>query len=146
MQAYPRTVLNWSSFGLVNQMNCLSALKGTHAACEQFTKDYLATDIYAQNCQLSTFPRGKYFLKLLACSLVGFWADKPGWCWFIVREKHCWLTDKPWLKSTSEQVVCSNTIIFYSNYTTTMEEHISFFSKKEEANFTFDKIFKKLYL
>ena len=20
---------------------------------------------------------------------VGFWADKPGWCWFIVRGKHC---------------------------------------------------------
>ena len=38
-----------------------------------------------------------------ACSLVGFWNDKPGWCWFVVREKHCWLADKPWLKPTSEQ-------------------------------------------
>ena len=38
-----------------------------------------------------------------ACSLVGFWADEFGWCWFIVRGKHCWLTDKPWLKPTSEQ-------------------------------------------
>jgi len=37
------------------------------------------------------------------CSLVGLWADKPGWCWFVVRGKHCWLTDKPWLKPTSEQ-------------------------------------------
>ena len=39
----------------------------------------------------------------LACSLVGFLANKPGWCWFGVRGKHCWLTDKPWLKPTSEQ-------------------------------------------
>ena len=40
----------------------------------------------------------------LACSLVGFWTDKSDWCWFVVREKHCWLADKPWLKPTSEQV------------------------------------------
>jgi len=26
-----------------------------------------------------------------------------GWCWFIVREKHCWLAGLGWLKSTSEQ-------------------------------------------
>ena len=26
-----------------------------------------------------------------------------GWCWFIVREKHCWLVDFSWLKPTSEQ-------------------------------------------
>ena len=38
-----------------------------------------------------------------ACSLVGFWADKSGWCWFLVRGKHCQLADKPWLKPTSEQ-------------------------------------------
>jgi len=38
----------------------------------------------------------------LACSLVDFWADKPGWCWFVVKEKHCWLADKSWLKPTSE--------------------------------------------
>ena len=38
-----------------------------------------------------------------ACSLVGFWADKPGWCWFVMREKHCWLADKPWLNPTSKQ-------------------------------------------
>ena len=38
-----------------------------------------------------------------AYSLVGFWANKSGWCWFIVRGKHCWLADKPWLKPTSEQ-------------------------------------------
>jgi len=37
-----------------------------------------------------------------ACWLVGFWADKPGWCWFVVREKHCWLVDKSWLKLTSK--------------------------------------------
>ena len=42
---------------------------------------------------------------LLACSLVGFWTDKPDWCWFVVREKHCWLADKLWLKSTSEQTI-----------------------------------------
>jgi len=42
-------------------------------------------------------------MNLSACSLVGFWADKPGWCWFVVRGKHCWLADKPWLKPTSEQ-------------------------------------------
>ena len=35
--------------------------------------------------------------------LVGFSADKFGWCWFVVREKYCWLVDKPWLKPTSEQ-------------------------------------------
>ena len=39
-----------------------------------------------------------------ACSLVGFWADKPGWYWFVVRGKHCCLADKHWLKPTSEQV------------------------------------------
>ena len=38
-----------------------------------------------------------------ACSLVGFWANKLGWCWFVVREKHYWLVDKSWLKPTSEQ-------------------------------------------
>jgi len=38
-----------------------------------------------------------------ACSLVGFWADKLGWCWFVVRGKHYWLANKPWLKPTSEQ-------------------------------------------
>jgi len=26
-----------------------------------------------------------------------------GWCWFIVREKHCWLAGLGWLKPTSEQ-------------------------------------------
>ena len=25
-----------------------------------------------------------------------------GWCWFIVREKHCWLAGLSWLKPTSE--------------------------------------------
>ena len=43
------------------------------------------------------------YSTLPACSLVGFWADKPSWCWFAVRGKHCWLADKPWLKPTSEQ-------------------------------------------
>ena len=38
-----------------------------------------------------------------ACSLVGFQANKSGQCWFVMREKHCWLADKPWLKPTSEQ-------------------------------------------
>ena len=38
-----------------------------------------------------------------ACLLVGFWADKSGWCWFVVRGKHCWLADKPWLKPINEQ-------------------------------------------
>jgi len=28
-----------------------------------------------------------------------------GWCWFIVRAKHCWLTSLGWLKPTSEQSV-----------------------------------------
>ena len=37
----------------------------------------------------------------LACSLVSFWADKPGWCWFVMREKYCIMADKPWLKPTS---------------------------------------------
>jgi len=36
-------------------------------------------------------------------SIVGFWADKPGWCWFVMRKKYCWLADKPWLKPTGEQ-------------------------------------------
>jgi len=35
--------------------------------------------------------------------MVGFWDDKLGWCCFVVRGKHCWLADKPWLKPTSEQ-------------------------------------------
>jgi len=26
-----------------------------------------------------------------------------GWCWFVVRGKHCWLADLGWLKLTSEQ-------------------------------------------
>ena len=38
-----------------------------------------------------------------ACSLVGFWVDRPGWCWFVVREKHCIMANKPCLKPTSEQ-------------------------------------------
>ena len=25
-----------------------------------------------------------------------------GWCWFIVREKHCWLASLGWLKPTNE--------------------------------------------
>jgi len=36
-------------------------------------------------------------------ALVGFWADKPSWCWFVVRGRHCWVADKPWLKPTDEQ-------------------------------------------
>ena len=38
-----------------------------------------------------------------ACSLVDFWTDKVGWCWFIVKEKYCWLTDKFWLKPINKQ-------------------------------------------
>jgi len=34
-----------------------------------------------------------------------------GWCWFIVREKHCWLTDLGWLKPTNEQAKYVNTIL-----------------------------------
>jgi len=34
--------------------------------------------------------------------LVLVWA---GWCWFFVREKHCWLAGLGWLKPTSEQAV-----------------------------------------
>jgi len=30
-----------------------------------------------------------------------FLADKSGWCWFVVRGKHCWLADKHWLKPSS---------------------------------------------
>jgi len=41
-----------------------------------------------------------------AWSLVGFWADKPGWCWIVVRGKYCTMADKPWLKPTSEQAEC----------------------------------------
>jgi len=26
-----------------------------------------------------------------------------GWCWFVVREKHCWLVGLGWLKPTSER-------------------------------------------
>jgi len=33
-----------------------------------------------------------------------------GWCWFIVREKHCWLAGLGWLKPTSEQAENSNKI------------------------------------
>jgi len=51
----------------------------------------------------NNYRAGKSVVKYSACLLVGFWADKPGWCWFVVREKHCWLIDKPWLKPTSEQ-------------------------------------------
>jgi len=58
------------------------------------------------NC---TIPTTMTFLRpsrgLTACSLVGLWADKPRWCWFVVRGKHGWLTDKPWLKPTSEHAV-----------------------------------------
>jgi len=50
-----------------------------------------------------------------ACSLVGFWADRPGWCWFVVREKHCWLVDKPWLKPTSEQADYFSTQNLFTN-------------------------------
>jgi len=49
-----------------------------------------------------TVKAGTLFI-LTACSLVGFWANKSDWCWFVVRGKHCWLSDKPWLKPTSEQ-------------------------------------------
>ena len=45
---------------------------------------------------ISHVPRFTYTV----CSLVGFWA---GWCWFIVRGKHCWLAGLGWLKPTSEQ-------------------------------------------
>jgi len=38
-----------------------------------------------------------------ACSLVGFWADKPGLYWFAVRGKYGTMADKFWLKPTSEQ-------------------------------------------
>jgi len=47
-------------------------------------------------------------LRYAACSLVGFWADKPDWCWFVVREKYCIMIDKPWLKPTSEQADGTN--------------------------------------
>ena len=45
-----------------------------------------------------------------ACSLVDLWADKPGWCWFVVREKYYWLADKPWLKPISEQAENQHTL------------------------------------
>jgi len=44
-----------------------------------------------------------------ACSLVGFWANKLDWCWFVVRGKHYWLADKPWLKPINEQAACLET-------------------------------------
>jgi len=43
-------------------------------------------------------------LSQRVCSLVGFWVDKSGWCWFIMREKYYWLTDKFWLKPTRERI------------------------------------------
>ena len=50
-----------------------------------------------------------------ACSLVDFQADKSGWCWFVVREKHCWPTDKIWLKSTSEHAKNINAKRIYTS-------------------------------
>ena len=30
-----------------------------------------------------------------------------GWCWFVVRGKHCWLAGLGWLKPISEQSDCA---------------------------------------
>ena len=38
-----------------------------------------------------------------AYSLIGFWVNKLGWCWFVVKEKYCWLTDKSWLKPSNDE-------------------------------------------
>ena len=35
-----------------------------------------------------------------------FWADKPGWCWFVLREKYCTMTDKPWLNRLNICKLC----------------------------------------
>jgi hypothetical protein len=38
-------------------------------------------------------------------SLDGFWLADSNWCWFVVREKHCWMTGWFWLIRSSEQAV-----------------------------------------
>jgi len=67
----------------------------------QFCFSISTLEIYLS--YLPAFPHQHPFCLYIACSLVGFWTDKPGWCWFVVRGKHCWLVDKPWLKPTNEQ-------------------------------------------
>ena len=67
----------------------------------QFCFSISTLEIYLS--YLPAFPHQHPFCLYIACSLVGFWTDKPGWCWFVVRGKHCWLVDKPWLKPISEQ-------------------------------------------
>ena len=42
-----------------------------------------------------------------ACSLVSFWADKLGWCWFVRREKHCWNQQANRLPSSTWRVILS---------------------------------------
>jgi len=41
-----------------------------------------------------------------------FWADKLGWCWFVVREKYCNMTDKLWLKPINNQAGDERRVIF----------------------------------
>ena len=36
-----------------------------------------------------------------------------GWCWFVVREKHCRLASLGWLKPTSEQAAESKQTLIY---------------------------------
>jgi hypothetical protein len=42
--------------------------------------------------QISTFTRKFFFTFLLHQKLSLFgWLVADGWCWFVLREEHCWL-------------------------------------------------------
>ena len=73
---------------------------------ESFGKKLLTVQIESEYHRLFSMLLCFYHISTwlyLARSLISFWADKPGWYWFVVRGKHCIMTDKPWLKPTSEQ-------------------------------------------
>jgi hypothetical protein len=58
-----------------------------------------------------------------ACSLDSFWLTDSNWCWFIVREKHCWMAGWFWPISSSKQGVPWSTVPTSSCHSATSSKH-----------------------
>jgi len=56
--------------------------------------DGFATMVNLLNSLVLVIPEQQNAQCHSACSLVSFWADKPGSCWFVVREKYYTMADK----------------------------------------------------
>jgi len=69
--------------------DCIAYLTSCHVGREESHDNVL--EAIANQLHSKVYKGTSNFIKgftQLACSQVSFWA---GWCWFIVRGKHCWL-------------------------------------------------------